>query len=1213
MKTTVSLGESYAGSEHFKLGFDDLDGPIKLEIQSKDPAEVKVLREHLFLENGNPIEFEGNQAIIPANSNVYFDGRLIAKCDEEPAKFYQLPLPAIRAIAEYNDTKTNNKGEFYQKLSERPSKETYKRIDGHTHFVAAFSMKSALEKAIKLNDIVHMPVLVILKILKDKGMLNDSNRGDWINFLNNNLVISNNENFKQKDASGDLIKEDFLLEIPQMDEQEKEVSIKNNRACYVDIQKLMDKLGPEAWGEFCNGFDLAATHFCDFTEHMEMAYNLRNWFGKDTTFLKAQMLAMHEAYEIQGIDYAEIPAGFFKKQEDLDKFIALTQEIEAQREIEGKKPIILRPGLSIARLLEPTLFRKVLFSYIPMILRNPELASITVLAHETNPTTEHLIAIRDFAQVINEIRPGFTIEVHAGETATYGEVNMSEARSLAHRNKRTVIRAGHASYGDHTSDALDNFFEEKCPLSNLTLIDLEPEVHVNVLLGIAEGKTNMFWGSDGSIYNPLYSPAKQEAFFMELMAHPDIEQELKLRWDEDRITNRFDAKDFESYKKSLASELNNQLERNQKNEDNYINFKQCEKAFHKMKMNIDMLSQIEIKLTSDPRSDHTNEITAIQTMLKEMRSLSQAAMKSTSFSEFQQILMDNHAKYLGLNGQSNEIIEQFSAQYPKLINKNQLVQALTLDSRSKQQEGRSAIEFYYKVCKLVPVDYAILMSNPALKNRLSNLEKRLGSAVFKDVLDHLKTNWNVQGPLLYPSNAFLSENDNKAIERFYELILGMKSGIENMYKSLNACIISPNAPLQLQKQLFTNEEVDKLRRFLISNYEDVHTVVVIDALPTPNRPPIEKFELYLDPAYNHNKVANAHHKRSSEELKIHQLEPISLSKNALVLFGSPELCSDEQKQKDYMANLYDTIYTQLLAHKEDGVVLLGNVYEGINPLVYKVLDDFPDTFRGMPVYSIVTPDENINNLRRGTDTVPYLIEGKSRQEAHIAYADFIQKNQLSNVIMLGGKSAIWSDTKNALAERKLNNNELLGHKIQFYDDGFGSARSSSAYAKGAPKQACKHHHHHQKPIASPVVQSSLLEPKYYEQNPKTASYHKNLVYAFQAIMILFKAKNIPTTGLSLEHFLVAYNPTLSQQHKDHSVITQDEGQEVVEKFFTDFLQSEYASPSVLKNLGKILSEGSGYGIANDMDRHFPDFSLSNQIQSTLEERQHRAGVNIRNT
>ena len=1203
MNIKISIGESNHGCDHFKLGFISREDSIQVEILAADHSEKRVLREHLFLEGNQQVVFENDKAIIPLDANLYFDGKQIAKCQNGSCEFQKVTLPEIRMIAEYNDTKTSKESFFYNQLSSTATEnKSYKRIDGHTHYVAAFAMKTALEKSMKINETVYIPNLVVLKILKDKGMLNAQNRDEWMAFIQNNQVLSNDEKFKQKDASDDLITEDFVSEIPRLSDEEKEVCLHENKAYYTNLETLKSEFTEEEWGEFCNGFDLPATHSCDFTEHMEMVYNLRNWFGKDTTFLQAQLEEIYEAYEAQGIDYAEIPAGFFKKQNELDKFIEMNEQIEKRRAVEGKQNIILRPGLSIARLLEATFFRKTLFSYIPLIEKNPEIASITVLAHETNPTTEHLIAIRDFTRIINTIRPGFTVEVHAGETSAYGEINMSEARALAYHNRLVVIRAGHASYGDHVSQSTDNFFEEKCPLSNVTLIDIEPEIHVNVLLGIAEGKTNMFWGSDGAIYNPLYSPEKQERFFMQLMGHSVIEQELERRWNEGQIINQFGANSFKSYQENLAKELNNQLDRNKKNEDNYINFKHCEKEYHQLKINITKLKVIaEIFEDVDDLEDKINadflsesELVRINELIDSHQKM-QRSIPLTSFADFQTFLLKNSALVKDLNEKTKPLLEKLIIFDKPFIDD---VSYQFLLEESLPLANRSSVEFYYKLRQIMPLSLDQFMSNAPMKLELDFLSNILDGDIMNDLITQLKKQWNSQNgkpTFLYYVNDKMDENNISYIyiQNLFNKIVTINKSIYNAYDQLSACLSEKTTT---GNRGILEQEASKLE-YTLKNNIDYFLTSFIEKMPMPEDPtPIAYCELYLDPAYHYNQVAKSYHEKNIKELSSNESDRNLSLENFLVLFGSPEQCSNQKLQQNYMNNLYKNIYSYVSLHRDNGIILLGNVLEGINPLVYKIIEDHPDVFANVPIYHVVTTDENINNMKRDTEHVSYFIAGKSRQECHIAYADFIQKNNLSNIIMFGGKTAIWADTKNALAERKLQNNETLGQKIKFYTDGFETARSSSAFAKGVPQQCCKH----QQPNVAPLNELDLLHPKFYEQYPKTASYHRNLGYAFQSIIDLFEFSKVSTEMFEMKHFLAAYNPTYSAQFKDYtSVVLPEEGQEQIKAFFTNFFDSDQATPAIVIRLNQILSE-DGYGVARDMERNFPSFSLSEQIQLCLQ-------------
>lgn len=1202
MKTVASIGESHAGCDHFKLGFESKNSQIHIELLAHDPNEKRILREHLYLDNNQPIVFENDKAIIPLNANVYFDGKQIASYQNNAFEIQRLTLPEIRMIAEYNDTKTNNQSEFYEQLTQHiQEKKSHKRIDGHTHYVAAFSMKNALEKTQEINRNVYIPNLVVLKILKDKGIMTPDNKEKWLVFLEENKSLSaNNNNFRQKDASYDLINEDFVLEIPSLDQTEKEFCIQENKAYYIDLEVLKSELN-EDWGEFCNGFDLPATHSCDFTEHMEMVYNLRNWFGKDTTFLEAQLEEIYEAYEKQGIDYAEIPAGYFKKQEDLNKFVQITQSIENRRASENKPSINLRPGLSIARLMEPSIFRKILFSYIPMIAKNPALASITVLAHETNPTTEHLKAIRDFTRIINTVRPGFTIEVHAGETSAYGEINMAEARSLALHNKLVVVRAGHASYGSHLQPSMDNFIEEKCPLSNLTLIDIEPEVHVNVLLGISEGKTNMFWGSDGAIYNPLYSPDKQEHFYMQLMSHPSIEQELKQRFDQDLVMNRFGAEDFKSYKEQLAIELSNQLERNRINEEKYIHFKQCEKDYYELKINIMRVEILRdfsgVTKLEELSAEEQKEIRRLMELYQDIKKL----IHYDSFSAFENSIIQHHDRIKSLNHQCEAYINSLvkNVDVRKFIDNE--AHAFLMKS-SLSMSNRNAVEIYYKFSQIMPLSFEVCMAYPTIKAELDFFALGLANEdVVNDVMNQLKEHWKELKTFKY-NNSNLNKEENVLINKFIQKVSSVSTLINTAYSELHACIDQTN------KENLSEEEINKLNNAIWNvNIEDIETdkLIVyffIEKMPMPVKSRIfDKCEVYLDPNYYYNQVARAYHENNSNELKskaftIGESEKKDLFKNAVVLFGSPEYCDEASRQQEYMTRLYQNIYAYLENQIDNGIILLGNVYEGINPLVYQVIEENLDKFEDLRLFHVVSPDENINNLKNKTKTVPYIISGKSRQECHIAYADFIQKNEISNIIMFGGKAATWSDTKNALADRKLPNNDSIGQIIQFYPDGFETVRSSSAFVKGAPNQCCKLFQH----SIMPREPSDLLSEKYYEQFPKTSSYHKNLQFAFLSMMDLLSSVGFSTKAIDLQHFLAAYNPHDPELFKSYAnIVSPEEGQQAVINFFVNFLNSEKATLEVLLRFDKALGQQDGFGVDKDMQRNFPMFSLSLEIQERI--------------
>ena len=394
----IVLGESFDGCPHFEIEIQ-LPEPseeqcVGIKLMCKDPQEKHLLQQVLSYQcvtkhgKGLARNYQKHQVFVGTSDEasitcpqsgiikLQFGGKLVGefKYNSNTWEFMlhnPIMHPESRMMGEYGKTLTQNSLPVSAAAS---AGQPARRIDGHTHFISAFPMKAALEKSLQPGRVCYIPSLVVLYILKSQGILTDSNTGEWLDFLNMQKCAYGEQLFgKQKDASADLVKEDFKTIIPKLSKKEQVVCLhegKMDQGYYLKLADLKAKLEEnEQWGNFCNGFDLPTTHRCDFTNDMEMAYNLRNWFGKDSYFLEAQLETLYEEYEKQGIDYAEIPAGFFKKPAELEKFIVLTKEIDKKRGAEGKKTIILRPSLSIARLSMPAEFRRALLDvYIPLII-----------------------------------------------------------------------------------------------------------------------------------------------------------------------------------------------------------------------------------------------------------------------------------------------------------------------------------------------------------------------------------------------------------------------------------------------------------------------------------------------------------------------------------------------------------------------------------------------------------------------------------------------------------------------------------------------------------------------------------------------------------------------------------------------------------------------------------------------------------------------------
>lgn len=1175
-----SIAESNEGCPHYQIKITLKTGQNgSIEIPNQDKKEMEVLQKRLYVKDasGKKTRFTNNTHIeLPDQAKIYFDHKCVGEVENGKVNFRRsFTLPEARNIGVYNKPKTSH-GKFHKACKHHHghthdhTHERNKRIDGHTHLAAAFPMKAAFENAMRLNKQVYIPALVILQVLKNSGVIHDeASAKEWIDFLGTNKVSPMSESFRQKkDYSGDLCAEDFAREIPGLSEAEKNACLADAKtdakgkisgtANYVDLALLKEKLGADGWGQFCNGFDMPAGHPCDFTEHMEAVYNLRNWFAKDSTFLKAIMEIVYQEYENKGIDFAEMPFGSFKKQAELDRYVEVTREIDQERALQGKPPISIRPGLSIARLTPPPQFRQTLLSYIPLILQNPELASVSVLAHETNPTTEHLEAIKEFIQIVNQHRPGFTVEVHAGETAYYGQVNMSEAYHFAEKNPMTLIRAGHANYGDHTLTARDNFIEEKCPLSNATLIDVEPEVHVNVLLGIVEGKSKIFWGSDGTIYNPEYGPNKQQEVYTSVIGYKAVQDELKRRWDNGEINDTFNTRHFTEYLAKLPEKLAEKLKSNEDNENKYITFKQHEKEFQYLKLNQARLSV----LFKDAPQEILQEINKL---LASVNTVIQQSPNNAAYMAFQNELASKHEQIIALNKKAGVIIESALAKNKDVSpeQKKKMYADLNAEAYKEMHPAklaqREAVEFYNRLIKLrniYPEDAA-----PAEVTR-----------VFEKLTGYLPNNL---------SESLHSSRKNLAIK------------------------ITDTEAANLVKAIAELNPKDKA---------EVNGLMIKNAAQLKNGD--INCELYLNHMYHHDRYANRNQNTNTEMLK-RNASTDNVPTGASILFGSPEISTSNNAadQQRYLANLYKNLYVALdnaMKNPDSGtVLLLGSVNEGINPLVYKVLNDHEEHFKDLKVMHVVCKDESYHSIQTDAaimgnraqqypnSIVPYHVVDKSRQEAHVGYSDYIEKSPVKNVMMFGGEAALWSDTKVVLEGRL----EKSGRNIQFYADGFGNTRSSSEYAKGAER---RQRFDYKNEFPQELIDKNgegIGVARYLDKLPKTMAYHRNLELAYKSLSELMKKEKIPF-DITLNQFLSVYDPVISSNQElgvNSAVRNPANDQAAVQAGFKSIfenLQKEGRRSDINRvsmKIQKILGN-EGYGVLNRMTKVFPKLQLQNMLK-----------------
>jgi hypothetical protein len=1076
----LTLGDSFEGAPHLKIEIEFPDGPNKygkVKIITQDPKEIEFIRNNLKKSDGQPvfISGQGTEAQVPFGSTLLFCDLSIVKITHIQAErvrhFNPQQLPALMLYDAYKaqriylpsmDTDSNSASAvFYRALTQQPisvaqAQPEAPRIDGHTHFVASYPMKDALEKAMasKAGDPpetgkIHIPLLIVVLMLKDRGLLSARQLDELIDTLNKKEMPrlpkegkrtqpSISEWGNQTDSSTNLIGQLFKQDLDQMSDVEKHKyvhyaeggAIDEGKLFYCDLHQVQSLLG-DKWADFCNGFDMDSTHPSDFTEHMKTIYNYRGWFGKDLAFLKVQLETLYEHNEKQNIGYVEVPGDNFKNSEFLGEVIRSIKEIEEKRASEGKPPIIVRPGLTIARSIDPLSFRKQLFECIPLIIQIPALASITVLAHEVNPTTAHLRAIKDFLKVMNTARPGFTVEVHAGETEFYGEINTNEARNLALQAKRIVLRAGHASYGKHDVLSPTNYIEEKCPLSNASLIDLDPKVHVDVFMGIAEGKTRMFWGSDGVIYNPEYGPKQQEEFLKQIMASPLCVEEIKRRWmenSEHKSTDKDNFEDeFKGYLHVLAKKFNKQLKINQEREIQYIQFKQNEQLLHKLRLIVayantspapslsgeDSVSlQIAKNFVGKPYAWNMDTHEKLSTWLSDKKT--GKALKACCDA------LEQNAEFNDVTTNKDKL-EKVTQSF--LYGATQGMQSgPILLSESKQSDEKA----YAPTDKSERGLLILTLNERKQLEELSNLHKLL----------NYYSDENGAGRLTETQLAALSALQTLLNET-------PRRGKNDILHSLSLC--KENESYKANKKTF-EEDLKKITSPLIKKVYEKYRFAGH-----------EVSELIIDPQWLHIK----------QQEQVKQENKVKLQKGALadatplahpdqkplVLFGEPERCTNDSQQKAYMGKLYQTIYDTLKQGPERQVVLLGGIDDGINPLVYKVLRDHPGLAQAGNLIQIVAADEDSNAVSKsrlpqlfasGTGSVPYRVMlGTKREESHIAYADFITKYEITD-IRIFGNGAIWSDLKTVLDSRK------LVDSISFYPDGFGSTKTSHAYAEKLP-------------------------------------------------------------------------------------------------------------------------------------------------------------------
>lgn len=1079
-ETEFSLANSYTsnnpelarGLSHFRIQtISDNKLQIKISL-GQEQLEQSMLKNKFFvqLDKDHKLTFdEKNQITIPKSSTniaVYFDGKQVGTIQNNEFKqSLTLNLSEMRAIATANDSSTVHQGLFNHPAEKHKHEHKHEhehqhehggRIDGHTHYVAAFSMHAAMESAQKAQQAkgssVFIPSLVILKILQATRIITNDNLKEWQAFFKETQIAPTSDTFQKSgqktDYSDDLLKEDFTrgrrLKMPG---SEACVSSDNKVGYYVSFTDLQKKLTPEQLGIFYNGFDMSATHLQDFTEHMEMTYNLRNWFAKDGRFLSAQVEAMHEAYQRKGVTYAELPAGFFKKPRELKEFIKAQNDLE-NKETKEKK-VILRPGLSIGRLLDPAVFRKTLFDdYLPLIIKYPELASVSVLAHETNPTTEHILAINEFVRVVNQHRPGFTVEVHAGETEAYGEVNIREARVLARRNPFTFIRAGHALYGDHTGDRLPNYIEERCPISNGTLIQPAAEELANTLIGIAEGKSRIFWGSDGCIYDSKDSPEDQKSYYMRRLNNDDVIKEIENRFKHEKL-NTFKCATFDEYKTVLVKKLHEEFNRNELGEGVYIQFKNNEKEFHTLQLNA-------AKLKSEPKQT-PDEATLHLKMSQLITSISSLTHPPSDFEKFQTELQKKRDELTSLNKKYESIHKALSPEIQEKRDSAALTQLMP-----PIVEQRKAAKFYNDLYKL----------NELLKAK----DTKHAASVSDSHLDALKST----------------------------------------LQSLPSPLTHQNILEAMQKL----QQKDSLHQ-LINTHKDAISKQKGDL----------RFELILDPHYEHHQASILHEQNNQALLAQSQAKTLLASESSVVIFGNPEYTEDKEKQKEYMEKLYKNIYLTLKDAQKPlpsgkPIILLGVIEEGINPLVYQVLADHPNDFKEpkVNIQHIVSNDESIANLKKSDgEMVSYYVMESKRQEVQIGYGEVLYERNCRNIKMFGGGAGIWADLSKVIdVQAKQDSGSGL---VQYYQDGFKTTSSSSEYAYGVERAERKF-------MASqsdldnapgPAKKMDCEDSKYYDRYTKTQALHRNLINAFHQLDFLFMESKIPFK-LSLCDFLNTCHP-----------------------------------------------------------------------------------------
>jgi hypothetical protein len=357
----------------------------------------------------------------------------------------------------------------------------------------------------------------------------------------------------------------------------------------------------------------------------------------------------------------------------------------------------------------------------------------------------------------------------------------------------------------------------------------------------------------------------------------------------------------------------------------------------------------------------------------------------------------------------------------------------------------------------------------------------------------------------------------------------------------------------------------------------------------------ERCEDFLNPAYYDCITVKQVDEQNAQILKSFESTDSMDHSQRCVIFGSPERCYDLQKDKQYMTRLYGSLRSTLKEKKDRGILLLGPSEEGINSLIYRIISEPQNELTDMSVLHIVATDENIHNLQdpnKDNERVFYQISDKKRQEAHIGYVNWIQEKGLSDIMMFGGTSALWSDIKIAMADRRVSDGSKLGDCIRFYEDGFDTTRSSSVYAKGVPKERCI--------LADSQANGVEISPdiyktnRYYEKVTKTSTYHRDLAYGFKALINLLKEKKIVIPDLELSSFLRAFNPiNLLDQDADVSTSQEDSKSQTKDFFEQLFIHEKFHEISA--EIEKLLGPG-GYKILIRMDAFLPKLSLREKLR-----------------